>query len=89
MKETQHDKIKELYTTQEWACQIDFWKISKSPHTRRREITEEGRYYFKERPCVHGHKRIYDYTMVENETYKPESKKRVVFVNNQPTLVFQ
>lgn len=97
---TQHQIIIERMLDGQWHCGNEFreWYIF-SGHKRRIEIEGRknrqepitGKYKFLERPCEHNSKNVKDYLMVENETYKPtppEVKKRVVFLEGKPTLVF-
>ena len=50
----------------DWHCQHAFRQLGcYSPHKRRAEIAERGKYFFEERPCVHGVRGQKDYRMGE------------------------
>lgn len=66
-KPTQHEKIIDMCKDGEFHCQTEFWNISKSPHKRRGEIAEDGKFYFIDRKCSHGLKGVLDYKMLLNE----------------------
>lgn len=77
MKQT--EKILEMCYDNQWHCQTDFWRISKSPHKRRIEIEGRrnedepttGRFKFVSRKCEHGISGSHDFLMVENDKYQP------------------
>ena len=93
---SQKDKILEMCYDNQYHCQAEFWRISKSPHKRRIEIEGRqnenepitGRFKFISRPCEHEIQGSHDFLMVENETFKPEPKKKVEFINGKPTLIY-
>jgi len=57
---TQHERIIELCSDNDWHCNDDFHPITWSPHKRRGEIEKKTDkngnklYEFYERPCEHG-----------------------------------
>jgi hypothetical protein len=65
-KITQEQKIIELCKDGNFHCQQEFRNMHiYSPHKRRSEIEERGRYFFEERKCVHNVRGQKDYRMVE------------------------
>lgn len=75
---TQHEKIIALCSDGEFHCQREFWNISKSPHKRRAEITEDYGHVFEDRPCIHGTPASKDFKMTRKLTEKIISSYEVV-----------
>ncbi len=70
-RKTQHQKIFELCNDGGWVCQNSFRALFIfSPHKRRQEIEEKGKYEFYDRPCEHGVRGQRDYKMVEVQRVK-------------------
>lgn len=67
---TQHDRIIEMCSDNDWHCQNDFHPITWSPHKRRGEIEKKTDkngnklYEFYERPCEHGIQKSKDFLLV-------------------------
>ena len=67
-KITQHQKIINLCLDGEFHCQNSFRNLYIfSPHKRRKEIENEGKYMFFTRKCEHGVRGQFDYKMVERQ----------------------
>ena len=77
-KPTQHEKIIALCSDGEFHCQRQFWDISKSPHKRRAEITEDYGHIFVERSCIHGTPASKDFKMTRKLTEKIISSYEVI-----------
>jgi hypothetical protein len=67
---TQPEKIIELCKDGVWHCQNEFHPITWSPHKRRGEIEQKGKYLFEPRPCEHGIPQSKDFLMKPNPLYQ-------------------
>lgn len=68
--ETQHKKIIGLCSDGEFHCQNEFRALYIfSPHKRRAEIEEGGKWKFEKRKCQHGVRGQFDYRMYQDPTY--------------------
>ena len=88
----QKEKILEMCYDNQYHCQADFWKISKSPHKRRIEI--EGRKNEDEPitgkfKCEHGISGSHDFLMVENENWIDPTppKRKVILTEGKAYLI--
>ncbi len=62
----QYEKILGFCRVNRWTCQRTFWaNFIFSPHKRRSELTEQGEFYFEERPCEHGILRSKDFKLMK------------------------
>lgn len=66
MRASQIARIMAFSSDGAFHCQVEYWdSFIRSPHKRRREISDGGVYRFESRPCAHGHGNSNDYRMIK------------------------